>query len=163
MSDIIYVGMAQFKVVGRPDKIETQALGSCVGTVLFDQSTGMGGISHAMLPDVNEAKETSRGNLGKFVNTAVPKLLDEMLERGANRILIRAKLAGGANMFPDISRGGAPHIGQRNVSAAKKALAELRIPIVADETGGVYGRTIILDTMTGLLNVRSVFHGEKEV
>lgn len=163
MSDTIYVGMSQFKVATRPDKIETQALGSCVGIVLFDQSSGIGGIAHAMLPDVNDAKEASRGSPGKFVNSAIPALLEEMIKKGANRALIKAKIAGGANMFPDISRGSNPHVGMRNVEAAKAMLKELKIPLVADETGGVYGRTIILDTITGLLYVRSVFHGAKEV
>ena len=75
--------------------------------------------------------------------------------------LIRAKLAGGANMFPDISRSD--HIGKRNVDAAKKALTELRIPLIAEDTGGTYGRTIVLDTATGKLKVRSLARGEKEI
>jgi chemotaxis protein CheD len=53
------------------------------------------------------------------------------------------------------------NIGERNVAATKKALEELKIPIVARDTGKNYGRTIILDTENGELTVKSAHKGIK--
>lgn len=163
MTETIRVNMAQMAVAKAPDKIETQALGSCVGIVLYAPYAKVGGISHAMLPDVNDAKKESRGNPAKFVNTAVEALLSEMMEAGAGIKYIKAKLAGGANMFPDISTEDSPHIGRRNTDAARLYLKRVKIPIVAEDVGGSFGRTIILDTATGKLKVKSFAHGEKEI
>lgn len=157
------VAMAQLAVAKSPDFIETQALGSCVGIVLYEPYAKVGGIAHAMLPDVNFAKESSRGNPAKFVNTAIEQLLNTMIEQGANKKYIKAKLAGGANMFPDITREDTMHIGKRNSDAAKEYLDKMKISIVAEETGGSVGRTITLDTDTGKLRVRSIAQGEREI
>lgn len=163
MAESIRVSMAHLAVAKAPDKIETQALGSCVGVVLYDPYAKVGGISHAMLPDVNDAKEGSRGNLAKFVNTALEMLLSKMIDAGANPKYVKAKLAGGANMFPDISKENSPHIGRRNTDAARMYLTKVKIPIVAEDVGGSCGRTIVLDTVTGKLKVRTIAHGEKEI
>jgi chemotaxis protein CheD len=54
-------------------------------------------------------------------------------------------------------------IGPRNVEACKIALHEARIPILAEDTGGNCGRTIELDSSTGILNIRTVNQGVKEL
>jgi len=159
----IHVGMAQMAIARSPDQLMTQALGSCVGVVLYDSRHKIGGMVHAMLPDVNDAKESSRGNLAKFVNTAVEELLNLMIKDGARKELIDAKLAGGSNMFPSISKPGTLHVGRRNAEAAKKQLEALKIRIIAEDTGGSVGRTIILDTTTGILKVKTAAYGEKEI
>ena len=158
----IRVGMAQLAVAKSPDKLETQALGSCVGTVLYDATTKIGGLSHAMLSDINDAKSSSRSNLAKFVNTAIEQLLSKMIELGARKRNIKARLAGGANMFPEI-KVDVLHIGQRNTNTARACLEKAKIPIIAEEIGGNFGRTINLDTETGVLHVRTIAHGEKDI
>jgi len=163
MPKTIRVGMAGLDIAKSPDEIETLALGSCVGVVLYDGRAKIGGISHAMLPDINEAREASRGNLGKFVNTAVEELIDKMERHGANRRYIKAKLAGGANMFPNLSNEGTQHIGERNIEAARGKLNEIDIPIEAEEVGGTFGRTIILNSITGKVTVRTAAKPLKEI
>jgi len=160
---IIRVAMAQFSIAKKPDCLETQALGSCVGIALYDPYVKVGGLSHAMLPDINEAKESSRSNPGKFVNSSIDELLELMMKEGAGKAHIKAKLTGGANMFPDITRQDMMHVGRRNVEAAKNKLSEMKIAIIAEDTGGSIGRTITLDTNTGRLKVRSIAQGEREI
>jgi len=155
--------MAQLAVTKSPDRIETQALGSCIGIVLYEPFKKIGGLSHAMLPDMNDVKEDSRTNPAKFVNTAIEKLLKEMTKEGANKMLIEAKLVGGANMFPDISKEASLHIGRRNADAAKDYLNKAGISVIAEDVGGSRGRTISLDTETGRLKVRTVAQGEAEI
>jgi len=50
-------------------------------------------------------------------------------------------------------------IGQRNVAMSKQVLLALGIPILAEDTGGNYGRTIQLDCATGALEVRTIGRG----
>ena len=38
----------------------------------------------------------------------------------------------------------------------KDKLAELKIPIVAEDTGLNYGRTVIIDSMTGMYTIKAV-------
>ena len=42
----------------------------------------------------------------------------------------------------------------------KQALATLRIPIIADDTGKNYGRTLYLTAEDGVMRIKSVNRGE---
>lgn len=54
-------------------------------------------------------------------------------------------------------------IGHRNVIAAKEKLRQLGVPLVAEDTGGNYGRTIELDSATGILLVKTIGYGIKRI
>ena len=47
-------------------------------------------------------------------------------------------------------------VGERNVEATKKKLAQLKIPILAEDTGKNYGRTVIFYPETGDFVIRAV-------
>jgi chemotaxis protein CheD len=159
--NIIKVGMADLNVAKSPDRIRTTGLGSCVGVVLFDSQNKIGGMAHVMLPDSSLSKGIV--NVAKYADTAIPKLIEDMEKAGANRRKLVAKLAGGAQMFSFSVASDAMRIGPRNVEACKIALHEARIPILAEDTGGNCGRTIELDSSTGILNIRTVNQGVKEL
>ncbi|MFH1767840.1 MAG: hypothetical protein ABH858_01590 [Candidatus Omnitrophota bacterium] len=86
-----------------------------------------------------------------------------MKERGCLASLIRAKLFGGAHMFSAISVDSPLNIGAKNVEKSKEVLAACKIKIVAEETGGSYGRTIEFNLADGKVRVKTIFHGEKEL
>ena len=155
---MIIVGMADSAVAKKPAKLTTLGLGSCVGISLYDKSTGVGGMVHIMLPSIENAR--SKDNIVKFADTGIPALVDEMIETGAYKHRTTAKIAGGASMFAFNSKTQL-NIGERNVAATKVALEELKIPIIAQDTGKNYGRTIILDTENGELTVKSAHRGIK--
>ena len=46
MSEVIKVGMADLNVCKAPDVITTLGLGSCIGLVLYDPVTKVGGMVH---------------------------------------------------------------------------------------------------------------------
>ncbi|MNY47476.1 Chemoreceptor glutamine deamidase CheD [compost metagenome] len=54
-------------------------------------------------------------------------------------------------------------IGPRNVESCKLALEALKIPLIAEDTGGNFGRTIEIACSTGVLYIRSVQKGSKEI
>ena len=47
-------------------------------------------------------------------------------------------------------------IGPRNVESCKLALHQLDIPLIGEDTGGSYGRSIEISAATGILHIRSV-------
>ena len=163
----IKVGVAEYAVAEGESRLVTSGLGSCVGIALADPDAGVAGLAHAMLPsgadrdDGATAAEGADGRSeGKYVDTAVPELLDAMVARGADRGRIEARLAGGSAMFDFSSADGG--VGERNVDAAEAVLDDRDIPIVATDVGGDYGRSLTLDTETGSLSVRRA-HGDTEV
>ncbi|CFJ39637.1 Chemoreceptor glutamine deamidase CheD [Mycobacterium tuberculosis] len=66
-------------------------------------------------------------------------------------------------MFAFLGTNDMMRIGPRNVEACKLALKGAQIKIVAEDTGGNCGRTIELDSTNGVLQIRTVNQGVKEV
>ncbi|AEV68540.1 chemotaxis protein CheD [Acetivibrio clariflavus] len=161
MENMIKVGMADMQAARHPAVLVTLGLGSCVGIALYDKTTGIIGLAHCMLPDSTQSKNVT--NIAKFVDTAIEALVAKMIALGANRNKLVAKLAGGAQMFNFSQSSDLMKIGLRNVIAAKEKLAQLRIPLISEDTGGNYGRTIMLDSATGILQVKTIGYGIKEI
>ena len=152
------IGIGDLKVCRVPDVLVTYALGSCVGICLLDSTAKVGGLSHIMLPDstagVNGASAPMR-----FADTAIPLLIREMEKLGASRGRLRAKIAGGATMFAIANDKF--NIGDRNVAKVKEMLARERIPILAEDTGADYGRTLFFYPETGVMEIRAATRGTK--
>lgn len=161
MSNIIKVGMADLKVTDFPNGLMTIGLGSCVGVALFDSFTKVIGLAHVMLPDSKLV--TNNTNIAKFADTAITYLFEKMVDTGAKKSSIVAKLAGGAQMFSSSQLSDNLRIGERNVLASKEKLLKLGIPIISEDTGGNFGRTIELWSDTGKLFIRTIGYGTKEI
>lgn len=161
MSVEIKVGMADLNVCVSPDSITTLGLGSCVGIALRDPVTKIGGLAHIMLPDSTTIRNNS--NIPKFADTGIEELVKQVTRRGANRTRLVAKIAGGAQMFGFNSNSEMVRVGERNVQATKKKLAELRIPILAEDTGKNFGRTVIFYPETGDFVIRAVGKPEYKI
>ncbi|WP_174735030.1 chemotaxis protein CheD [Mesobacillus harenae] len=161
-AELIKVGIADMKIVKAPDLIRTTGLGSCVGIVLFDRARELAGMAHIMLPDSSLAK-TGTLNTAKYADTAVKELTALLLENGARKYSLKAKLAGGAQMFQFSSGSELMRIGPRNVEAVKVQLSVLKIDIVAEDVGGNNGRTIEFNPKTALLQIRTVNNGTTEL
>ena len=156
--DKTVVGIAEGKVVRSPGELITYALGSCVGICLYDRTCSVAGMVHILLPYKKTA--VNQSNPYKFADTAIIALVKDMERCGANVRRMTAKIAGGAKMFErsDTFKGEVDEtqIGQRNVEAVREVLRELRIPIIADDTGDRLGRTITFSAETGQLTVKTV-------
>lgn len=154
------VGMADMKAGRNGDIITTLGLGSCIGITLFDAATRIGGMVHIMLPD-STSYQVPDVNLAKFADTGIPALRDALIKMGASPFGIVAKLAGGANMFSQSAGSDVLKVGQRNASESLRVLQKLNIKVLAQDTGGTYGRTISLYTTDGSLLIKTIGHGEK--
>ncbi len=159
--EIIKVGMADLNSSRHPCMITTLGLGSCVGVALYDFTSKIAGLAHVMLPSSEQAKNNS--NIAKFADTAIVKLVDDMVKLGARKDKIVAKLAGGAQMFVFNQSSDLMRIGYRNVVASKEKLKLLNIPIISEDTGGNYGRTIELYSDDGRLMIKTIGFGIKQI
>ena len=159
MSKTIVVGISDLNIAQKGDLLVTYALGSCVGICLYDPVTKTAGLSHIMLPTIADFSSSNTVR-EKFADTAIEILLQKMLNMGAQKLRIRAKIAGGAQMFSNISNMSLAGIGERNVIAVKQELLRLRIPVVSEDTGKDYGRTVFFDADEGIMKVKSVNKGE---
>ena len=157
----IKVGMADMNVCTAPDSIITLGLGSCVGVVVWDKQTKICGMVHVMLPDSTAISQNS--NTAKFADTGIEELVKKVVAIGAGRARLVAKIAGGAQMFKVSTASPSLRVGERNVEAAKKKLAELKIPLIAEDTGDSYGRTVIFYPETGVYKIRAIGREEFEI
>jgi chemotaxis protein CheD len=155
----IKVGMADLNTLKAPGILTTLGLGSCVGIALYDRYNKIAGLAHVMLPSSNEIKNNE--NKSKFVDTGIDLLIKMMVEEGAVKRYIIAKIAGGSQMFSFNNNSSVLKIGERNVLATKMKLKELNIDIISEDTGGNYGRTIELNAEDGSLLVKTIGHGVK--
>ncbi len=161
MSEIIKVGMADLNVCVAPNGITTLGLGSCVGIALRDPVTKIGGLAHIMLPDSTSIRNNT--NIPKFADTGIEELVKQVVAKGASRSRLVAKIAGGAQMFAFQTKSDMVRVGERNVEASKKKLRELKIPILAEDTGKNYGRTVIFYPETGDFIIRAVGRAESVI
>lgn len=159
MIEMITIAMADYAVARSPEKLTTLGLGSCIGITLYDPLAKIGGMIHIMLPSINKGR--SKENTAKFADTGIKLLVEEMIKKGAELERLEAKVAGGAHMFSFCDKRLT--IGKRNVEAAKRILEEMEIPIVAQDTGKDYGRTLTLNIENGSLTVKSALKGNKVI
>lgn len=156
----ITVGISDLNIAKGSDTLVTYALGSCVGICLYDPVTKVAGLSHIMLPSSTLVPGVVGKTEMKFADTAIVLLLRKMEAAGAGRIRIKAKIAGGAQMFAAVTGSSIANIGKRNVEAVKSTLQSLHIPIIAEDTGKDYGRTVWFPAETGIMRITSANKGE---
>lgn len=161
MIDEIKVGIADLNISSSPNKLITIGLGSCIGITIFDRIKKIGGLVHIMLPDSTQF--TNVTNPAKFADLGIPSLMKKMEDYGASRRNFTAKIAGGASMFNFSDSSMTMDIGNRNTIAVKKALATYNIPILGEDTGGNKGRTMIFNISDGVVQIRTVGLGVKEI
>lgn len=157
---MIHVGLGEIRFAVKPETLKTIGLGSCVGLVVYGEFSGIAGMAHVMLPDSSLAG-VKAFLPGKFADTAVAGLVHDLHNRyGLDAGLLKAKIAGGAEMFRSSRPQALAGIGRRNVLAVKEHLNRFRIPLVAEQTGEHFGRTIEFFTESGRLVIHSIQRGE---
>ena len=160
MNKQITVGIADMKMARQEGVLITYALGSCIGIALYDPMIKLGALVHIMLPEIGRM---SNANLYKYADTGLNETLRKMTAFGASRNRIKAKIAGGAKMFEMKGNSDFGNIGQRNAAMVKKILMEERMGISAEDTGGTYARTMLLDISNGDVVLRTVGKPEKHL
>ncbi len=160
--EVLPVGLGEFRVArNSPAMLVCYGLGSCVGVAAWDPVAGVGGMAHVVLPD--SALGHHLEPPGKFADTAVPRLLREMLAAGALQSRLLIKLGGGARMLLRSDRGDRLDIGQRNAEAVLRAVEAAGLRVAGQDLGGNHGRTMQLHLPGGRVTVSTIGRGEKEL
>lgn len=147
--EFLIVKIAEIRCARSPAILATYGLGSCLAIALYDGKSKIGGLSHTMLPIGKEEVKK-----GKFVNSSIDRMLFEMDELGCCLKSVVAKLVGGAKMFSELRIDF--NIGMRNIMTARKILDEKGIPVVGEDTGENFGRSLEFFLETGKIAVRSL-------
>jgi chemotaxis protein CheD len=138
-----YVTPGNLFAASEPSRVTT-VVGSCVAICLWDPSTGVGGINHYLLPRCPDPSQSS----GRFGDTAFQILVDRLVELGAARRSLQARLVGGACLISAF-RDRDSHLGRQNVDLGLMLLRDAGIRLVQQETGGGQGRKIVFCTADG--------------
>lgn len=151
------------------DRLVAHGLGACVGLCLYDAVARLAAMVHIVLPETIPLRSFGASAQkftplpGKCADTAVRHAIEQIVQQGARADRLRAAIAGGAQIFSHAS--GSHHgaatlsrleIGPRNVEAVRAALEEARIPLVAEDVGGNYGRTVTFWVGSGEIFVRRI-------
>ena len=147
------VGISEMKVSSRTDDIlVTYSLGSCIGLSLYDPVARVGGLIHCMLPlsKIDPVKAQTRPCM--FTDTGVVALLQGVLNLGAERRRLVARVAGASCLLDDRAMF---RIGERNYTVLRKVLWKNSILIDAEDVGGTISRTMYLYMATGQTIIKS--------
>ncbi|MBK8229352.1 MAG: chemotaxis protein CheD [Candidatus Eisenbacteria bacterium] len=148
------IGIGEAKVsTDTKDLLITHSLGSCIGLTLYDPAKNIGGMIHCMLPlsKMDPAKADARPHM--FTDTGVADLLQAVLDLGADRRRLVAKVAGGSAMLDE---KGFFKIGERNYAVLRKILWKNEVLITAEDVGGTVARTMSLNMSTGTTTIKSL-------
>lgn len=149
MSEVVEVKTSDFAVGGAPQVLATQGIGSCVAICLYDKVKKIGALAHIMLPKSGD-KEV---NPLRFVDTALPVVLEKLERRGAKRENLQAKIVGGAHMFRALGGENPKDLGTRNVEVAEEILKKEGIEIDSKDVGDNVGRSVAFFLDSGIVKV----------
>ncbi len=158
MSTNINVDIGDIKVARYPAVLVARGLGSCVGVVIYDEATKVGGLAHVMLPYYFQSEDQFMGYESKmrYATFALPLMLNRMISMGCEKGNMVSKIFGGASMFK--RKSSTLDVGKRNVLAAEEFLAKNDIKISARHVEGESGRSIFFDTSNG--KVKLIVYGK---
>jgi len=126
-------------------------LGSCVAACLHDPVLRLGGMNHFLLPDGNP----NVGDSTRYGAHAMEVLINELLQHGAARKRLQAKVFGGGNVLQGFTH---TLIGSRNADFVLKYLDAERIPVVAQDLRGIHPRKVYFFPETGKVMVQRLPH-----
>lgn len=133
---------------GATDTVITTVLGSCIAVCLVDVARRRAGMNHFVLP-----KTTGSVGSLRYGEDATVHLIRLMESDGSRRHHLQAKVFGGGRV---LNVGDTDDIGTTNARTAFAVLRDARIPVVAENTGGAYGRVVKLFCGTGTVFMRRI-------
>lgn len=141
-----------YAITGHPDQVIGTLLGSCVSACIYDPYTGIGGLNHFLLPDVDGAacgaSDSASTRYGIF---AMEMLINGIMKQGGSKARMKAKLFGGAH-FAALSTN--IEVGRYNKEFALDFLRREKIEVVASDLGGKSARRIFFNPGTNKVLVR---------
>lgn len=127
-----HIVQGEYLVLEDPNAVVSTILGSCVAACMRDPMAGVGGMNHFLLPGEDEGRQGLQ--YGAY---AMELLINGLLQRGARRERLEAKLFGGGRML-----SGLTDIGRQNGAFAERFLQDEGIRYLGGSLGGDQARRI---------------------
>jgi len=133
------------------DTVITTVLGSCVSVCLYDTVKGVGGMNHYMLPGTADAQGKSGNGSARYGIHAMKLLIEHLLQLGAERTNLEAKVFGAGRVMEGVS-----DVGRQNADFALRYLKEQKIRVAALDVGDTFPRKICFSPVTGQVFVKRI-------
>lgn len=144
--------VGEYHAAEAPTVIQT-VLGSCVAVCLMDFERRIGGMNHILVP---QSPDLNRFNMSaRYGINAMELLINSIMKLGGDRHALKAKVFGGAHLFPNIPEEKS--IGRLNAEFAMNFLKKEKIDILGFDVGGHATRKLVFHTDTGQAFVRRTY------
>jgi chemotaxis protein CheD len=130
----VHLIQGECRVSADPAVVLATTLGSCVAACIRDPVVGVGGMNHFLLPQSDDAEGLVSLRYGAF---AMELLVNGLLNAGAKRGRLQAKLFGGGRLYD-----GLADIGEKNAVFARSFLEREGIAYAGGSVGGARARRI---------------------
>ncbi|MCU4675512.1 chemoreceptor glutamine deamidase CheD [Catenovulum sp. 2E275] len=140
--------------VTKQNELIATVLGSCIAACIWDETLGIGGMNHFMLP----VKKDQHGASGWQLDTsytcrygywAMEFLINEILKNGGKKERLVAKVFGGGKIIPNMS-----DVGEKNIQFVRQYLRAEQIPVIAHDVGGPWPRKIMFHPNSGIAKMK---------
>lgn len=131
----VHVVQGEQFVTVDPEVVLTTLLGSCVAACMRDPVAGVGGMNHFLLPGGKSYGSSLQAE--RHAVHAMELLVNALLQQGARRDRLEAKLFGGARLID-----GLTDVGRQNAEFAERFLADEGIRHIGGSLRGEHGRKI---------------------
>ncbi len=149
-ANAIDVRIGEMRIDSHPKILKT-VLGSCVALIIYDKVHRIGGLAHIFLP---EKKNNHNGEPdSKFADTAVPALINAVIEKGGRRNHLFAFMVGGGNVFKSFKKSNLPTVAELNIKMTKEAIQEAKIPLLGCDVGRDNGCKVTFDLSNGDMKI----------
>ncbi len=152
----VYLRPGEFIVSDGSPMLVSTVLGSCVAVTMFAPQLGVGAITHGILPRSKGWKSTEQESTGRFVDSSIHAVAQELRALGVKPCRTEVKVFGGAQMYGQWGEEGGFRVGWENVESALDALYELGFCILVTDVGGNRGRKLFFASHTGEVWVKKL-------
>ena len=165
-----FIGIGQAHVESGKAVFVARALGSCIAVAIYSPFTKVGGMAHVLLPTNNRQmqeknsitpRKVAEGQVARRADEAVAYLVSEIerknrISYGARQFVLRAKIAGGAELFPRTKGLNSLPMGPKNIRSVREVLKSRNIAIRGEEVGGNWGRNVYFYLDTAKMIVKKI-------
>jgi chemotaxis protein CheD len=145
----VQVGRA---IVSRNGILKATLSGSNLGIAFYWPERKISGLVHCLLPESPQST-LSAENDTRYVNRAIPALMQLMGLSKENCFQVRVWIAGGADLKVQFSKQVVQHVGLQNAVLARALLQEQGFLIETDLSGQQVNQTLVVNCETGEIAV----------
>lgn len=130
----LHILQGEFYVSADPNVMLATTLGSCVAACIRDPVARVGGMNYFLLPDGAGRIDAEAARYGAY---AMELLINGLLQIGAMRHRLEAKLFGGAHLFDRLT-----NVGEMNAAFAEDFLNRESILLIGGSVRGAHARKL---------------------